>query len=46
MAAIIMGRITIADLNLFAIFFDEAWAKDFNAQIKKMASIANIKNLI
>ena len=27
-------------------FFDEAWAKDFNAQIKKMASIANIKNLI
>ena len=45
-AAIIMGTITIIDLTLSAIFFDEAWAKDFNAQIKKTASIANIKNLI
>ena len=45
-AAIIMGRITINDLALLAIFLDEALAKDFNAQIKKIASIANIKNLI
>ena len=45
-AAIIMGRITINDLTLLAIFPDEAWAKDFNAQIEKMISIANIKNLI
>ena len=41
-----MGRITINDLTLLAIFSDEAWAKDFNAQIEKMISIANIKNLI
>ena len=45
-AAIIMGRITINDLTLFAIFFDEVRAKDLSAQIKKIASIANIKNLI
>ena len=45
-AAIIMGKITINDLTLLAIFLDEACAKDFNAQIKKIASIANIKNLI
>ena len=45
-AAIIMGRITINDLTLLAIFPDEAWAKAFNAQIEKMISIANIKNLI
>ena len=45
-AAIIMGRITINDLILLAIFLDDACAKDFNAQIKKIASIANIKNLI
>ena len=45
-AAIIIGRITINDLNLLAIFLVDAWAKDFNAQIKKIASIANIKNLI
>ena len=41
-----MGKITINDLTLLAIFLDEACAKDFNAQIKKIASIANIKNLI
>ena len=41
-----MGKITINDLTLLAIFLDEAWAKDFNDQIKKIASIANIKNLI
>ena len=35
-AAIIMGRITINDLTLLAIFLDEAWVKDFNAQIKKI----------
>ena len=45
-AAIIMGKITINDLTLLAIFLDEACAKDFNDQIKKIASIANIKNLI
>ena len=45
-AAIIIGIITINDLILLAIFLDEAWVKDFNAQIKKIASIANIKNLI
>ena len=45
-AAIIIGIITINDLILLAIFLDEAWAKDFNAQIKKMTSIANIINLI
>ena len=45
-AAIIIGTITTADLILLAIFLDEAWAKDFNAQIKKMTSIANIINLI
>ena len=45
-AAIIMGTITIIDLTLLAIFFDEARTKDFSAQIKKIASIANIKNLI
>ena len=45
-AAISMGRITINDLTLSAIFFDEAWAKDLSAQTKKIASIANIKNLI
>ena len=45
-AAIIMGRITINDLTLLAIFSDEAWTKDFNAQIEKTISIANIKNLI
>ena len=45
-AAIIMGIITINDLNLLAIFTDEALAKDFNAQIEKTISIANIKNLI
>ena len=42
----IIGIITTNDLILLAIFLLEAWAKDFNAQIKKMASIANIKNLI
>ena len=41
-----MGTITIIDLTLLAIFFDEARTKDFSAQIKKIASIANIKNLI
>ena len=45
-AAIIMGKITINDLTLLAIFLDEACAKDFNDQIKKITSIANIKNLI
>ena len=45
-AAIIMGKITINDLTLLAIFLDEAWVKDFNAQIEKTISIANIKNLI
>ena len=45
-AAIIMGIISIADLTLSAIFFDEAWAKDFSDQSKKIAIIANIKNLI
>ena len=33
-------------ITLLAIFLDDACAKDFNAQIKKIASIANIKNLI
>jgi len=45
-AAIIMGTITIIDLTLLAIFFDEVRAKDLSAQTKKIASIANIKNLI
>ena len=45
-AAIIMGTITIIDLTLLAIFFDEARAKDLNAQNKKITSIENITNLI
>ena len=45
-AAIIIGTITIIDLTLLAIFFDEARAKDLSAQNKKIASIENIKNLI
>ena len=45
-AAIIMGIITIIDLTLLAIFFDEARAKDLIAQNKKIASIENITNLI
>ena len=45
-AAMIIGMITTNDLILLAIFLLEAWAKDFSAQIKKIASIANIKNLI
>ena len=45
-AAIIMGTITIIDLTLLAIFFDEARAKDLSAQNKKIASIEYIKNFI
>ena len=45
-AAITMGTITIIDLTLLAIFFDEARAKDLSAQNKKIASIENIKNFI
>ena len=45
-AAIIMGIITIIDLTLLAIFFDEARAKDLIVQNKKIASIENITNLI
>ena len=45
-AAIIMGTITIIDLTLLAIFFDEVRAKDLRAQNKKITSIENITNLI
>ena len=45
-AAIIIGTITIIDLTLSAIFFDEALAKDLSAQNKKITSIENITNLI
>ena len=45
-AAIIMGTITIIDLTLLTIFFDEVRTKDLSAQNKKITSIENITNLI